>query len=183
MSGIKRFELASGLGDKDTDLLKRIREKGALKAMRHRSKSPVKINPNFLNSRPPPGLRSPRKGRSPAPSPPSTPKKESAARVQFGTPARQEEKQDLPVPLALYPVPKFTPLSHERRVFPKPRVLVPPHSSHWSRQRPKFEKWDLEEWRKSVGLGQYRITGLTTGVDLGWRGRSRKRKRNVLKAI
>ena len=75
--------------------------------------------------------------------------------------------RDVPVP-RLYPKPKFTPISTS---------IAKKH--HATRAPVKKERFNLSEYLKMIGLGTG-APGLATGVDLSWRGLSRKRQRNFI---
>jgi len=121
-----------------------------------------------------------------------TPTKRKVADVRFKTPIKEEKfdsgdetisdsdsvgvskpsvphvyRRDIPVP-RLYPRPTFTPISTR---------MVKKH--HATRAPVKKERFNLSEYLKMIGLGTG-APGLATGVDLTWRGLSRKRKRNFI---
>ena len=181
MPGIEQLSLAGGLGKADTELLQKIREKGA----RYRSPPAKKmkrptLNPTFLKrSAPPPGIRSPLAGRSPVstprvkvPTPPGTPTKQIAT-FTFATPVvhreakmRQDDEKSEPrrtVPLVprIYPQQTYRPVIHDFSSIPK-----------FTRAPDIFRDLRTEKWHLDRAIR----FGLVGGqVDMSWRGRKRKR--------
>ena len=182
MPGIEKLALAGGIGKEGTDLLKRVRERGAVyrPPPPTRSRSPPKLNKNFIAQSKgvglPLGLRSPLKGRSPAtsprgissiqiPTPPGSPKQ---AKIFFPTPVKRQiddEKQApkprIPLVPRIYPQKTYRPVIRDFSVIPR-FTRAPDLTRDFL-----TEKWHLD---RAIRFG------LVGGqVDLSWRGRKRRR--------
>lgn len=184
MPGIEKLALAGGIGKEGTELLQRIRQKGA----RYRPppitrpRSPPRLNKDFIKQSKsiglPLGLRSPREGRSPATTPRGqiqyqTPPGSPRQKISFPTPVLRrrikqiDDEKWVPKPRRIPLVPRIYPQKTYRPVI-RDFSVVPRFTKTPDLTRDlATERWHLD---RAIRFG------LVGGqVDLAWRGRKRRR--------